>query len=106
MFGLLRSTVQMLDQGFCDIEGGRCTVGPKGFGTVTLIDGNDNGSQEFPMVSVDFVLRIRGGSSAQWRSCLLPVWMLPCVDALVHSRSVCGPRRSTHGTPAWTSTTP
>ena len=56
MFGLLRSTVQMLDgtlnQGFCDIEGNRCTVGPKGFGTVTLIDGNDTGSQEFPMVRV------------------------------------------------------
>jgi len=48
-FDLVRQAVQMLDSGYCDIEGGRCTVGPKGFGTVTIVDGNDNGSQEFPM---------------------------------------------------------
>ena len=101
MFGLLRSTVQMLDQGFCDIEGGRCTVGPKGFGTVTLIDGNDNGSQEFPMVSVDFVSRIRGAALRNGGPC-----PAPCVDALRAHFEVRGPRRSTRGTPAWTSTTP
>ena len=49
MFALLHATVQMLDQGYCDIEGNRCTVGPKGFGTITIIDQNDTGSQEFPM---------------------------------------------------------
>ena len=48
-FDLIRQTMTMLDQGYCDIEGNRCTVGPKGFGTITIIDGNDNGSIEFPM---------------------------------------------------------
>jgi len=38
MFGLVRSAVQMLDQGFCDVDGARCTVGPKGYGKITIID--------------------------------------------------------------------
>ena len=48
MFALVRATTQML-KGYCDIEGNRCTVGPKGFGTITIIDENDNGSIEYPM---------------------------------------------------------
>jgi len=49
MFGIVRAAVQMLDQGYCDIDGARCTVGPKGYGTITVIDSNDTGSQEIPM---------------------------------------------------------
>ena len=48
MFALVRATTQML-KGYCDVEGNRCTVGPKGFGTITIIDENDNGSIEYPM---------------------------------------------------------
>ena len=56
MFNTVR---QMLEAGkpYCDVDGDRCTVAPKGFGTITVDDVHSSGAQERP-------------SSYTWNSCL------------------------------------
>ena len=59
MFNTLRGVRQMLEAGkpYCDVDGNRCTVASKGFGTITVDDVHSSGAQESP-------------SSYTWNSCL------------------------------------